>query len=121
MKKFCFLASTYTCLAIAVERYVGICKAQSSESGFQVKKARYYIMAILIISAVVDVPRFFELTSAIDSNGVVNGFEYTELRTNKVYVTLYTLWFRLIVTAALPFVLMVFFNVRILIYYKKHG
>ena len=68
----------------------------------------------------VDAPRLLELTPAVDRNGDVNGFEYTALRRNKLYVTLYTLWFRLLVTAALPFLLMVFFNLRILIYYKKN-
>ena len=80
----------------------------------------FLIVGILAVSTVVDAPRFFELTPAIDRNGDTNGFEYTDLRKNHFFVTVYTLWFRLIVTAALPFVLMVFFNVRILIYYKKN-
>ena len=116
-------ASTYTCLAIAVERYIGICRgATQSNSQICVKKARYYIFAILVISAVVDLPRFFELKPMTDKNGIdIDGvFEYTELRRDKVYVTAYTLWARLVFTAVLPFVLMVFFNLRILIYYKRN-
>ena len=120
---FYFLASTYTCLAIAVERYIGICRgATQSNSQICVKKARYYIFAILVISAVVDLPRFFELKPMTDKNGIdIDGvFEYTELRRDKVYVTAYTLWARLLFTAVVPFVLMVFFNLRILIYYKRN-
>ena len=116
-------ASTYTCLAIAVERYIGICRgATQSNSQICVKKARYYIFAILVISAVVDLPRFFELKPVTDKDGTdIDGvFEYTELRRDKVYVTAYTLWARLVFTAVLPFVLMVFFNLRILIYYKRN-
>ena len=75
-------ASTYTCLAIAVERYIGICRgATQSNSQICVKKARYYIFAILVISAVVDLPRFFELKPVTDKDGTdIDGvFEYTEL------------------------------------------
>ena len=117
-----FSASTYTCLAIAIERYIGICRGVQSNSTIGVKKARYYITAILIMSAIVDLPRFFELKPTTDKNGITidGGFEYTNLRKNKLYVTAYTLWFRLFFTLALPFVLMVFFNVRILIYYKRN-
>ena len=119
---FYFSASTYTCLAIAVERYIGICRgATQSNSQICVKKARYYIFAILVISAVVDLPRFFELKPMTDKDGIDIGlFEYTELRRDKVYVTAYTLWARLLFTAVVPFVLMVFFNLRILIYYKRN-
>ena len=113
------LASTYACLSVAFERYISICRAQT-DSSFVTKKARYYILVILGISAIVDVPRFFELTPDLDEGGVFNGFSYTELRQNPVYITLYTLWFRLIVTAALPFILMVFFSLRILFYYRKN-
>ena len=109
---FPFSASTYAYLSVAFERYVSICRAQS-DSFFVTKKARYYVVAILLISAIVDVPRFFELTPTIDAEGAFQGFDYTDLRKNPLYITLYTLWFRLIVTAALPFILMVFFNLRI--------
>ena len=114
-----FSASTYTCLAIALERYLGICSAQSDNS-FVVRKARYYVIGILVISTVIDLPRFFELTTMTDKEGNIAGFVYTKLRNDPTYITAYIVWFRLIVTAALPLVLMVFFNVKILIYFKRH-
>ena len=116
----CSTASTYACLSVAFERYISICRGQT-DSSFVTKKVRYYILVILLISAIVDVPRFFELTPDIDDEGVFQGFTYTELRKNPRYITVYTLWFRLIVTAALPFVLLVFFTLRILIYYRGNG
>ena len=118
MKRFfASTASTYACLSVAFERYISICRGQT-DSSFVTKKVRYYILVILLISAIVDVPRFFALTPDIDDEGVFQGFAYTELRQNPLYITVYTLWVRLIVTAALPFILMVFFTFRILIYYR---
>ena len=117
---FPFTASTYACLSVAFERYVSICWGQS-DSSLVTKKVRYYIFVILLISAIVDVPRFFELTPDIDEDGVWQGFAYTNLRKNPLYLTVYTLWFRLIVTAALPFVLMVVFTLRILYHYRGNG
>ena len=120
LHSFVSTASTYACLSVAFERYISICRGQT-DSSFVTKKVRYYILVILLISAIVDVPRFFELTPDIDDEGVFQGFTYTELRKNPRYITVYTLWFRLIVTAALPFVLLVFFTLRILIYYRGNG
>ena len=57
------------CLSVAFERYVSICWGQS-DSSLVTKKVRYYIFVILLISAIVDVPRFFELTPDIDEDGV---------------------------------------------------
>ena len=41
-------------------------------------------------------------------------------RKNTTYITVYTLWLRLIFTAALPFTLMLFFNLMILLYYRRN-
>ena len=38
-----FAGSTYTCLAIALERYFGICRAQYGR-GVIVKKVKYYVL-----------------------------------------------------------------------------
>ncbi len=50
----------------------------------------------------------------------VVGFKYSELRKDNTYIVVYTLWLRLIFTAVLPFILMVVFNLKILLYYKKN-
>ena len=109
--------STYTCIAIALERYLGIVHTHSEGLG---RRARYYIIAILIVSAAIDIPRFFEIEAETDKNGEFVAFIYSKLRKNKTYIKAYTLWFRLVATAALPFFLMLFFNLRILIYYRKN-
>ncbi len=135
---YSFSGSTYTCIAIALERYLGICYSQSD---FVIRKSRYYICAILLLATFIDFPRFLE-TKAVynNSTGIFEKFEYTDmrwdlrlltsssfaiiaidlLRKNTTYITVYTLWFRLISTAALPFTLMLFFNLKILIYYRRN-
>jgi hypothetical protein len=65
--------------------------------------------------------RFFEIEPTWDADEeVVTGFTYTKLRNDKTYVTVYTLWFRLIATAVVPFCLMLFCNVGIIFYYRKN-
>jgi hypothetical protein len=109
--------STYTCIAIALERYLGIVHTHSEGLG---RRARYYIIAILFVSAAIDIPRFFEIEAETDHQGQFVAFIYSKVRKNKTYIKAYTLWFRLVATAALPFFLMLFFNLRILIYYRKN-
>ena len=107
-------------MAIALERFIGICRAQYGGNVFVVRKARYYVLGILLITIIVDAVRFFELTPTYDINGSLNGFDYTKLRKNQTYVKVYTLWFRLVMTAAIPFVLMVFLNLKIMLYFKRN-
>ena len=109
--------STYTCIAIALERYLGIVHTHTEGLG---RRARYYIIAILVVSAAIDIPRFFEIEAEVDRQGQFVAFVYTKVRKNKTYIKAYTLWFRLVATAAIPFFLMLFFNLRILIYYRKN-
>ncbi|TRY77850.1 hypothetical protein TCAL_06148 [Tigriopus californicus] len=109
--------STYTCIAIALERYLGICHSQSD---FLIRRSRYYICTIVLISIIVDAPRFFEINGVLHEGRVVD-FKYSKLRTNQYYITIYTLWTRMVVTAAGPLLMMVFFNCRILHYYRKNS
>jgi hypothetical protein len=46
--------STYTCIAIAFERYLGIVHTHAEGLG---RRARYYIITILFVSAAIDIPR----------------------------------------------------------------
>ncbi|XP_040583670.1 FMRFamide receptor [Lepeophtheirus salmonis] len=109
--------STYTCIAIAFERFLGICYAHSDIP----RHSRYYIIAITCISLIIDFPRFFEIGSTrVGEDGKVR-FTYSELRKNELYLTFYILWFRLFSTAAVPFVLMLFFNYKILKHYRRNS
>ena len=59
-----FTGSTYSCVAIAIERYLGICFSQSN---WNIRRSCYYVMVILVATVVIDGPRYF--------TGCQNGFE----------------------------------------------
>ncbi len=105
-------------MAIALERYLGICHSQSD---FLIRRSRYYICAIAVVCLLIDMPRFFEISPVVsNATAVTVDFKYSDLRKDPVYIEVYTLWIRLVFTAVVPFVLMLVFNVKILLYYKKN-
>ena len=53
-----FSGSSYTCLAISLERYMGICYPNTSN---RFRKLRYYSVAIVLACLLIDTPRFFEV------------------------------------------------------------
>lgn len=53
-----FSGSTYLCVLIAFERYLGIC--HSNGSG-QFRKLRYYMIVLALMCIAIDSPRFFEI------------------------------------------------------------
>lgn len=103
-------------------------------------RSRVYIIGVVVVSLLIDAPRFLELEARdvdparpggrlmlVDrtNNGwtalaSATTLTYTKLRRNQLYIKVYTLWFRLFVTAVIPFVLMFAFNLRILIYYRAN-
>ena len=48
------------------------------------------------------------------------GLEYTSLRTDPGYIVAYVMWYRLVMTIAVPFVLMLLFNIKIIAYYRQN-
>ena len=104
-------------MAIALERYLGICYAQSD---FVIRRSRYYICSVCVVSLIVDLPRFLEISHVVRNESPYGDFRYSDLRRNPTYIQVYTLWTRFIMTAAGPLVLMMFFNARILIYYRNN-
>ena len=64
--------------------------------------------------------RFFELDYTMDPAGHITGFGYSDLRKHETYVVAYTLWFRLVTTAIIPFLVMLCCNLGIIIYYRRN-
>ena len=65
--------------------------------------------------------RFLEIDPLMDEKNItVIGFTYSDLRTDRTYITAYTLWFRLFATAVVPFCIMLFCNAAIIFYYRKN-
>lgn len=56
----------------------------------------------------------------VNDADVAVGVEYTALRTDGTYIVFYFMWFRLISTIALPFGLMLYFNIKVFSYYKQN-
>ena len=57
--------STYLCVAIAAERYLGICHRTIQIH----RKFRFYLIGIIVWTLVIEFPRFFELEGMYDSKG----------------------------------------------------
>jgi hypothetical protein len=57
--------STYMCVAISIERYLGICHRTIKLH----RKFRFYLIGILFLTFAIESPRFFELTSYTLSDG----------------------------------------------------
>lgn len=55
-----------------------------------------------------------------DEAGNYVRFQYTSLRRNRSYIMVYFMWYRLITTVALPFLTMMFCNLRVFLYYKRN-
>ena len=58
--------SIYICVAISVERYLGICRSDIQIRG----KFRFYLLAILLITVIIEGPKFFE----VEWNHTVKGY-----------------------------------------------
>ncbi|TRY74638.1 hypothetical protein TCAL_15614, partial [Tigriopus californicus] len=109
--------STYSCLAIAAERYLGICHPNRNPC---YRKFRFYVIGIFLACLAIDLPRFFEVQSIMEDGEAV-GVEYSPLRTNGTFILAYVMWYRLLTTIALPFALMLFFNIKVFSYYKQNN
>ena len=60
--------SIYICVAISVERYLGICRHDLHIPC----KFRVYLIAIILITVLVECPKFFEIVGYEDEEGIYN-------------------------------------------------
>ena len=57
--------STYSCVAISIERYLGICHRNIKIH----RKFRFYVVSILFLVFAIESPRFFELENERTAEG----------------------------------------------------
>ena len=57
--------STYLCVAISIERYLGICHRNIKIH----RKFRFYLIGILFLTFAIESPRFFELDNERTAEG----------------------------------------------------
>ena len=110
-------------VAIAVERFFGLCRPlQRLSSGRVPFSAKLYIAPVVALAVLLNVPKFLEsrteprLVNASSDEAeprLTTNVKVTELRTDPDYITYYWMWTRLLATGAIPFLVLAFLNTKI--------
>ena len=119
--------SIYCTMAISVERYLVVCHPFLTLS--RRWSSKLYILPIIAFSILYNIPRFFELkvekvaggnVRAEDpslknkpASGPMYSIEYTKLRVDFYYESIYRGWINLFLTAIVPFAVLITLNVLI--------
>ena len=116
-----FCSSIYMTVAIAVERYLGVCRPFQRLSGSNSAKKFITLVGILAIS--LNIPKFFESETTYrtnkENNTTVTSIGVTSLRTHPDYITYYWMWTRLFITGVIPFILLALLNSKIYLAIRK--
>ena len=113
-------SSIYMTVAIAVERYIGLCRPlKRLSSGRGPCSAKAYILPVVIIAVLLNVPKFFESETAParasfwSISETKTMVKVTDLRTNPNYITFYWMWTRLLATGVIPLGVLAVLNSKI--------
>jgi len=135
-------ATIFMTMAISIERFLGICYPLHLPP--HNRKSWFYILPVLLISFVLNIPKFLEgkihwyaedelnhtedefdhfelnrteLDYMYDGEVSVSvpAYRTTELRHNSNYIKFYRTYFRLFSTAVIPFLALIFINLRIIV------
>ncbi|CAB4060996.1 unnamed protein product [Lepeophtheirus salmonis] len=100
-------------VAISIERYLGLCHPMLPPSA---RKTWFYLVPVVTISLIISGPKFLEveLTTVKGDNGSSPAYGPSELRISEDYIRYYVMWTRLLCTAILPVILLLFLNTRIM-------
>ena len=138
LRSILMCCSTYTTLALALERFVNVCKPLSRFSQRGGKPGKHwirvvkYILPIVIFSTVLYAPKFFELQTVdckeqcyvVQSDNNTNctnqRISVTQLRRNESYVLWYVTVCKSLFDWALPFVILAYLNIRIYLQLKQY-
>lgn len=114
-------SSIYMTVAIAVERYIGLCRPFQRLSGSC--SAKTYITPVVIIAVLLNIPKFFESETTFRtdkrSNTTITSIGVTSLRLHPDYITYYWMWTRLLTTGVIPFLLLALLNSKIYLAIRK--
>ncbi|TRY77068.1 hypothetical protein TCAL_00022 [Tigriopus californicus] len=111
-------SSIYMTVAIAVERYIGLCLPLRRLSR-RPCTAKAYIIPVILIALLLNIPKFLESetvavkTGGLFSNETKTKVRVTDLRTHPTYITYYWMWTRLLATGILPLVVLAILNSKI--------
>ncbi|XP_055644320.1 FMRFamide receptor [Toxorhynchites rutilus septentrionalis] len=109
-------ASVYLTLTVTLERYVAVCHPLRARALCTYGRARIYVIAILILSLLYNLPRFWEVTvSSFDHPDYKGAYcvSASALRTHDLYIKVYVHWMYTVFIYLLPFSAISFFNAMI--------
>ena len=115
--------SIFTTVGVTLERFIAIYKPIYYNQVIKnvtghTKRFAQYTLTITLLSVLFNIPKFFESKVIEDENGF-SYIDYTDLRTNPLYNSLYHCWSRLLVLGILPFSIVSLLNVKIYLAIKK--
>ena len=117
-------SSIYMTVAIAVERFIGLCRPFRRLSS-RPCPAKAYILPVIGLSVLVNIPKFLESETVI-FHDVIDGRNVTQtrigltsLRTDPNYITYYTMWVRLLCTGVFPLAMLAILNTKIYLALRK--
>lgn len=121
-------SSIYMTVAIAVERFIGLCRPFRRLSS-RPCPAKAYILPVLAISILLNIPKFLEAETVVtveygNPDDVIGNVTRTRvgvtaLRTHPHYITYYTMWTRLLATGIFPLAMLAILNTKIYLALRK--
>jgi len=117
-------------VAISIERFLGICHPLHYPP--HTRKSWFYIVPVSLVSVLVNLPKFLEAeiywendinaieilrgenVTVSDIPRYIPNYRPTELRMDETYIEIYLMYFRIFFIAAIPLLLIVLLNLRIL-------
>ncbi|XP_046985417.1 FMRFamide receptor [Schistocerca americana] len=109
--------SVYLTLTVTLERFVAVCHPLQARSLCTYGRARLYVLLILALATVYNLPRFWEVTHVEDFSPITNSTIYTvaptSLRDNRIYISVYIHWLYFIFLYILPFACLAVLNTAI--------
>ena len=114
-------SSIYMTVAIAVERYIGLCRPFQRLSGSC--SAKTYITPVVLVAMILNIPKFFESETTYRTskgdNTTITSIGVTSLRLHPDYITYYWMWTRLLTTGVIPFLVLALLNSKIYLAIRK--
>ena len=118
----CQTGSVYMTMAVTIERYIAVCHPLKSRIWCTYGRARGYILAVVAIAIIYNLPRFYEATFVDCESETGQVFSLaipTELRMNPHYIKWYITSSYFLVMYFIPFLVLAIFNILIYMQVQK--
>lgn len=101
---------------ISFERYIAVCHPLKAKSFCTKARTKATIIAIVVLSVLYNIPKYFEISVGENVDGEFGTFYYasaSDLRRDKLYITIYIHWLYCIFMNLIPLSGITFFNLMI--------